>query len=129
MELSAQTILDEPLNQYGLTQVSGFIRDHDNMSTGKVTVIMQLENLPDMDTYDAIRDNGGRVDPYDLETKERKIQEKEEVDPVMEMMVTQPFFSLADATKLFVAADGVMLHVSVRNADGGFRIDMLMVDV
>ena len=113
IELEAHHIADEPLDNYGMTVISQFIRDHDGLSTGKLTIIMQLQNVPDLDVYDAIV-NGVDRDPYNLKKPIKSNVVKEEVDPVLEMMATQPFFSLKDAT---ATGAGIMLSVQIIELD------------
>jgi hypothetical protein len=113
VELNAHEIVDEPLDNYGMTSLSVFIRDHDGLSTGKLTLIIQLENVPDLDVYDRIV-NGMDKDPYNLSNPIKSNVIKEEVDPILEMMATQPFFSLKDAT---ATGTGIMLSVEIIELD------------
>ncbi len=113
MELNAHLIVEEPLDNYGMTVVSAFIRDHDGMSTGKLTIIFQLENVPDLDVYDSIV-NGVDKDPYNVVKTKISHVVNEEIDPVLELMATQPFFSLKDATE---TGTGIMLSVQIIELD------------
>jgi len=113
VELEAHHITAEPLDNYGMTSISQFIRDHDGMSTGKLTIIMQLQNVPDLNVYDAIV-NGVDRDPYNLTKPTKSHVVNDELDPVLELMATQPFFALADAMATGV---GIMLRVEVLELD------------
>jgi len=113
VELEAHHITAEPLDNYGMTSISQFIRDHDGMSTGKLTIIMQLQNVPDLNVYDAIV-NGVDRDPYNLTKPLKSHVVDEEADPVLELMATQPFFALADAMATGV---GIMLRVEIIELD------------
>ncbi len=113
VELEAHHIADEPLDNYGMTNISRFLRNHDGLSTGKLTIIMQLQNVPDLQVYDAIV-NGLDRDPYNLTKSVKSHVVKDEVDPVLQLLESKPFFSLADAT---VTGIGIMLCVEISEID------------
>lgn len=115
LELPAHTITREPLDEYGYTQICHMIRNHDGLSTGKMTLIFQLNNLPDVQIFDAIQENGGHRNPYGaLGVRTIEPTEEYQQDPIIQMMATQPFFSLADAMDSGV---GIMLHVHIMEVD------------
>ena len=114
MELPAHHIVDEPLDKYGFTQINHLIRNHDGSSTGKISLYMQLENLPDIQVYEQVKENGAHRNPYDLNPPALQPTEAYELDPILQAMAARPFFTLADAME---AGQGVMMHVTIRELD------------
>jgi hypothetical protein len=114
LELPAHHITEEPLDKYGFTQINHLIRNHDGSSTGKLSLYMQLENLPDIQVYDQVHENGAHKNPYDLTPTTLQPTPEYEMDPILQMMAERPFFTLADAME---AGQGVMMHVSIKELD------------
>ncbi len=114
LELPAHHITDEPLDKYGYTQINHLIRNHDGSSTGKVSIYLQLEALPDIQVYDQVQENGAWRNPYDLNPPPLVPTQQVVLDPILQKMAERPFFTLADAME---AGQGVMMQVVIKELD------------
>lgn len=120
MELQAHEIVRYPLDQYGLTVINLPIHDIDGLSTGRVQVMMQLNNVM-VEDYDVLA-NKAKPNYYDLTPKpEPDINLRKAYVPDDEMktymdnsLAPAAFFSVDEARR---KNTGIMLQVCVMEVD------------
>lgn len=119
LELPAHEIVRVPLDAYGLTVINLPIHDIDQLSTGRVQLQLQLNNVM-VEDYDRLATKAVK-NHYDLSPeKEKDINLRNPYVPepdmqeYMENVNQAPFFSLEDARK---RNQGIMLRVRVLSID------------